>query len=106
VIRGRHLHHYNLGIAMLTAVGAIAVHGEEAARRHPLTATAYGSGVALIVDELALLLDLEDVYWAKDGRTSVDAGIGAIVLGGIYLAAAPFWHGAAREVVRTRPLAA
>jgi hypothetical protein len=106
VFRGRHLHHYNLGIAMLTAVGGVAVHGQEAARRHPLTAASYGSGVALILDELALLLDLEDVYWAKDGRTSVDAAVGAIVLGGIYLAAAPFWHGAAREVVRTRPLAA
>jgi hypothetical protein len=43
-------------------VGAIGVHGEEATRRHPLTATSYGSGLALIIDELALLLDLEDVY--------------------------------------------
>ena len=105
VIRGRHLHHYNLGIAMLSVVGAIGVTWR---RRRPgvtlLTATSYGSGLALIVDELALLLDLEDVYWAQDGRTSVDAAVGAIVLGGIYFAAAPFWHDAARELVRTRAL--
>ena len=77
---------------------------EEATRRHLLTATSYGSGLALIVDELALLLDLDDVYWAQDGRTSVDAAVGAIALGGIYFAAAPFWHDVARELVRTRAL--
>ena len=103
VIAGRHLHHYNLGIALLTAVGGIAVHGEEPRRQHPLTATAYGAGAALILDELALLIDLQDVYWAKDGRTSVDAAFGALALGGLYLAGVPFWHGAAREIARTRP---
>ena len=100
VIHGRHLHHYNIGIALLATVGAIAVRGEEAHRRHPLTAAAYGTGGALIADELALLIDLEDVYWAKEGRTSVDAAVGAIAVGGAYLAAAPFWHGAAREIAR------
>lgn len=97
---GRHLHHYNLGILLLAAVGGVALRGEERHRRHPVTATAYGSGAALIVDELALLIDLEDVYWSREGRTSVDAAVGLIALGGLYLAAVPFWHGAAREVVR------
>ncbi|HEY1478429.1 MAG TPA: hypothetical protein VGF46_00270 [Gaiellales bacterium] len=105
VIRGRHVHHYNFGIALLAAVGGIGVHGTEAARRHPLMATAYGAGVALIVDELALLLDLQDVYWAKDGRTSVDAAVGAIAIGGLYFAAAPFWGDALRELARTRAIA-
>ena len=99
---GRHLHHYNIGILLLAAVGAIALRGEERHRRHPLTATAYGSGTALIVDELALLIDLEDVYWSRDGRTSVDAAVSLIALGGVYLAAEPFWHGAARELLPTR----
>ncbi len=103
-IHGRHFHHYNIGIAMITGVGAIAVRGAQA-QRHPLVAATYGSGTALIIDELALLIDLQDVYWAKEGRTSVDAAIGAIAVGGIYLAAAPFWHGAAHEVARTRPAA-
>ncbi len=102
VIGGRHFHHYNIGIAMVAGVGAVAVRGVEA-QRHPLTAATYGSGSALIVDELALLIDLQDVYWAKEGRESVDAAIGAIAVGGIYLAAAPFWHGAAHEVARTVP---
>lgn len=103
VIGGRHLHHYNLGIALLAAVGGVGVHGQERRSRHPVTAASYGAGAALVVDELALLLDLQDVYWAKDGRSSVDAAFGGIALGGLYLAAVPFWHGAAREIARTVP---
>ena len=103
VIAGRHLHHYNLGIATLMAVGGIAVHGEEARRRHPVMSSSYGIGSALIIDELALLLDLSDVYWANDGRVSVDVAVGAIAAGGTLLAAAPFWRGAAHEIVTTRP---
>jgi hypothetical protein len=101
VIRGRHVHHYNLGIVLLTLVGAVALCGLERHRRHPLTVTAYGSGIALIVDELALLIDLQDVYWAKDGRWSVDAAVGTVAVGGLYLAAVPFWHRAVRQVVTT-----
>jgi hypothetical protein len=103
VIAGRHLHHYNLGILLLALVGGVAVHGQEDRRQHPLTAAAFGSGVALIVDELALLIDLSDVYWANDGRKSVDVGVGLLGVGGVVLAAVPFWKGATREVLRTRP---
>jgi hypothetical protein len=100
-IGGRHIHHYNLGIASVAAVGAVGLCGLERHRRHPVTATAYGSGIALIVDELALLIDLQDVYWAKEGRRSVDAAIATISAGGLYLGAAPFWHQVCRHLVRT-----
>jgi hypothetical protein len=49
----------------------------------------YGAGLALIVDEFARLLDLQDVYWAKQGRISVDLGIGGSSLAGTYFAALP-----------------
>jgi hypothetical protein len=49
----------------------------------------YGAGLALIVDEFALLLDLKDVYWVKQGRVSVDLGVGTTALGGTALAATP-----------------
>jgi hypothetical protein len=101
MIRGRHIHHYNFGIALLAAMGAVAVRGDATAREHPVVGAAYGAGMALIGDEFALLLDLQDVYWASDGRKSVDAAVGAIAVGGVYLAAAPFWHDAVREVART-----
>lgn len=98
-LNGQHFHHYNIGIAMLAGVGAIAVRGEERHRRHPATAIAYGTSVGLIVDELALLLDLEDVYWAKQGRTSVDAAVGIIGAGGLGIAGMAFWP-EARKALR------
>jgi hypothetical protein len=86
---GEHLHHYLWGIGMLSGVGAIAVHGDDKHRRHPAVAISYGSGLALIIDEFALLLDLRDVYWAKQGRISVDIAVGAIAVTGSYFAALP-----------------
>jgi len=88
-VGGEHLHHYMLGIGMVSAVGAVAVAGSERARRHPRIALTYGAGIALIVDEFALLLDLKDVYWAKQGRLSVDIGIALTALGGTVLSAVP-----------------
>ena len=86
---GEHLHHYMWGIGLLSGVGGVAVHGEDKQRRHPVVAISYGAGLALIVDEFALLLDLKDVYWAKQGRISVDLGVGASSLAGTYFAALP-----------------
>jgi hypothetical protein len=88
-IGGEHLHHYMWGIGLLSGVGAVAVRGEERHRRHPAVAVSYGSSLALIVDEFALLLDLRDVYWARRGRISIDIGIGGIALTGSYFAALP-----------------
>jgi hypothetical protein len=88
-VGGEHLHHYMWGIAMLSGVGAVAVRGEERHRRHPAVAASYGSGLALIVDEFALLLDLKDVYWARQGRISIDIGVGGIAVIGSYFAALP-----------------
>jgi hypothetical protein len=89
---GEHLHHYMWGIGMLAGVGAVAVHGDDKMRRHPAVAIGYGSGLALIVDEFALLLDLKDVYWARQGRVSVDLGVGFIAAAGSYFAAWPAWR--------------
>jgi len=84
-----HLHHYMWGIGMVAGVGAVAVRGSERQRRHPAVAVSYGSGLALIVDEFALLLDLKDVYWARQGRISIDLGIGGSAVAGSYFAALP-----------------
>jgi hypothetical protein len=88
-VGGEHLHHYMWGIGLLSGVGGVAVHGEDRQRRHPAVAISYGTGLALIVDEFALLLDLKDVYWAKQGRISVDLGVGGSALAGTYFAAQP-----------------
>ncbi len=99
---GQHLHHYLWGIGMLAGVGAVAVHGSDRLRAHPVVAVSYGSGLALIVDEFALLLDLKDVYWAKQGRISVDLGVGGIAVAGSYFAALPALRALRRELRRRR----
>jgi hypothetical protein len=86
---GEHLHHYMWGIGMLAGVGGVGVVGQDRRRRHPAVALMYGAGLALIIDEFALLLDLRDVYWAKQGRISVDLGVGTVALGGTVFAATP-----------------
>lgn len=96
-VGGEHLHHYMWGIGLLSGVGAVAVRGEERHRRHPAIAVSYGSGMALIVDEFALLLDLRDVYWARQGRISIDIGVGGIALAGSYFAALPVLRRLRRE---------
>ena len=96
-IGGEHLHHYMWGIGLLTGVGAVAVHGQDSRRRHPAVAVSYGAGLALIVDEFALLLDLQDVYWAKEGRVSVDLGVGLVAAGGTTISAQPLMRRLARQ---------
>jgi hypothetical protein len=98
---GEHLHHYMWGIGLVSGVGAVAVRGEEATRRHPVVALCYGIGVALIIDEFALLLDLQDVYWARQGRISVDLGVGLAGVGGTAFASYPILRRLRRD--RSRP---
>ena len=101
-VGGKHFHHYNIGIALLAGVAAVGLRGTERQRRHPAAAVAFGSANALIVDELALLLDLKDVYWANDGRKSVDAAVGVIAAGGTIVAGMPFWPHAHRMLRELR----
>ena len=97
-VNGRHFHHYNIGIGLLAAVGAVALRGHERHRHHPMTAVAYGSALALVIDELALLLDLKDVYWAQDGRKSVDVAVIIMATGATAAAGLPFWPHARRAL--------
>ena len=94
---GLHLHHYLWGIALVSGVGGVALRGSDRTRRHPAVAVAYGVGMALIVDEFALLLDLRDVYWAREGRSSVDLGVGLIAAAGLTLEARPVLRRLRRE---------
>ncbi len=88
-IKGVHLHHYLWGILIVSTVAGLSLRVDERIRRHPLMALSYGIGMALIVDEFALLLDLKDVYWAKQGRTSVDLAITLSAAGATVLAVGP-----------------
>ena len=94
---GLHIHHFVWGIFILLLVGFITLSVNQA-RWHPLLAVAYGIGAALVLDEFALWLNLQDVYWARQGRSSLDVVVGFAALVGVYLAAYRFWHAAIREL--------
>ena len=86
---GRHIHHLVFGILILllvgygwlAEVGTGADHSSIFLSR--LMSILYGVGAALTLDEFALWLNLRDVYWAREGRASIDA----IILFGSLLAA-------------------
>ena len=76
---GTHIHHSTFGIFGLLGVGYAWTYqwgtGEDRRRRwgSRVSASAYGIASALTLDEFALWLDLEDDYWNKRGRKSIDA---------------------------------
>src|SRR5271168_2613740 len=73
---GRHIHHMTFGISGLLTVGylwLLEIGTNEQRRASLVTSIVYGSGAALTLDEFALWLNLEDDYWTKQGRESIDA---------------------------------
>lgn len=85
---GRHIHHLVWGILLLLFVG-YALLADIGSGSTPqslfasrLLAILYGTGAALTLDEFALWLNLQDVYWSRQGRESIDA----VVLFGALLA--------------------
>ncbi len=93
---GLHIHHFVWGIFVLLIVGFLAL-VLEAPTWHPWLAIPFGAGAALVIDEFALWLNLQDVYWAKEGRSSIDLAILVGALLGLYYAADRFWRQALRE---------
>ena len=76
---GRHVHHFVPGIVVaFLAGGASIVLRDE--RLGPLLAIPFGSGVALTLDESALLLKLDDVYWTEEGIVSVQISLAAMAM--------------------------
>jgi hypothetical protein len=73
---GKHIHHMTFGITGLLAVGylwLLEIGTNEQRRASRITSGLFGSGAALTLDEFALWLNLEDDYWTKQGRESIDA---------------------------------
>ncbi len=101
---GLHIHHLVWGIVALTGSGYAALLQTKYPWRRRL-APVYGAGVALTYDEFALWLHLEDDYWSKQGRDSVDAVVLLSALFGLASASPLFWQRAFQEVSRTAGLA-
>jgi hypothetical protein len=67
---GRHIHHFVPGIALAFLAGGAALLTRNEGLE-PWLAVPFGAGVALTLDESALLLELEDVYWTEEGVLSL-----------------------------------
>ncbi|MEA2124245.1 MAG: hypothetical protein QOI80_1027 [Solirubrobacteraceae bacterium] len=92
-VAGRHIHHYipGIGLAFL-AGGASVVSRNESLDRW--FAVPLGVGAALTMDEAALLVELEDVYWSEEGVLSVQATLATLsLLGALALGHRAFRRG-------------
>jgi hypothetical protein len=66
----RHIHHFVPGIVIAFSAGAGAILTREE-NLEPILAVPFGLGMGLTLDESALLLELDDVYWSREGLLSV-----------------------------------
>lgn len=105
-VGGRHIHHLVLGIVLLLVVGygwllqlGADLHAKSRLSERVM-ALLYGIGAALTLDEFALWLNLEDVYWTHQGRASIDAVLlfGALLILGVL--GRQFLRALARQALR------
>lgn len=78
-VGGRHIHHFVPGILLGFASGTAALLTDDDALEDKL-AIPMGAGMGLTFDEAALLLDLRDVYWTREGLLSVQLSLGATAI--------------------------
>lgn len=103
IMEGRHIHHLVFGILILLFVGYGWLcefgNGSDSSSvlASGLMSLLYGVGAALTLDEFALWLNLKDVYFVREGRSSFDA----IILFGALLSistwGAPLFSASAKE---------
>ena len=75
----RHIHHFVPGIVIAFAAGAGAILTRDEGLE-PVLAVPFGVGMGLTLDESALLLELEDVYWTREGLLSVQITLAVTAL--------------------------
>src|SRR2546423_10695183 len=76
---GVHLHHLVWGICLMMAGGALGFAFFDASPGREVCAGIFGVVAGLTIDEFALWVYLDDVYWAQQGRSSIDAAVIAAV---------------------------
>jgi hypothetical protein len=81
---GLHVHHLVFGIVLMLLMGFVLAL-QPGSPLLEIAAAGFGIGAGLTLDEFALWLHLEDVYWSEQGRRSVDAVVIASIVGGLVL---------------------
>lgn len=102
-IGGVHVHHQVWGILLVLTVGLLEFRFRPDSPWVEVLAVLFGAGAALALDEFALWLHLEDVYWSEEGRKSIDAVMIATVTGvALLVGVSPV--GVSGDAVQTRGL--
>jgi hypothetical protein len=88
---GVHLHHLVWGICLMMLCGFLAFAAPLEAPWWHIVAVGFGVGAGFTLDEFALWVHLEDVYWSEEGRSSFDAVVVAVAFAGlVVLGTRPF----------------
>ena len=95
---GLHLHHLVIGIVLLLGAGYVSTALDPHGWRE-LLAVLFGIGAALTLDEFALWLRLQDVYWTREGRASIDAVVIMATIIALGMLGLPFWLDIGRLVI-------
>jgi lysyl-tRNA synthetase class 2 len=82
---GVHLHHLVWGITMMMVAGVISFSLLASGWWYEVCAVVFGVGMGLTIDEFALWIYLDDVYWSREGRSSIDASVIALAFMGLIL---------------------
>jgi hypothetical protein len=88
---GTHVHHLVWGILLLLSMGYVGISTDLGSPWFEFVAIAFGIGMGLTMDEFALWLNLQDVYWSDKGRQSIDAVVVTTGLLVIALLGLEFW---------------
>lgn len=80
---GVQLHHLVWGIVLLLVSGFLDIVTRPTGPWSETLAGLFGVGAGLTLDEFALWIHLRDVYWAEEGRSSLDAVVVATLIGGL-----------------------
>jgi hypothetical protein len=88
---GVHVHHLVFGNVLMMAAGALGFWFFDSPPWFEICAFLFGIGVGLTLDEFAMLVHLEDVYWTQEGRASIDATVIAVAaMALVFLGVNPF----------------
>jgi hypothetical protein len=99
---GVHLHHLVWGICLMMLCGFLAFTGPLGTPWWHIDAIGFGIGMGLTLDEFALWVRLQDVYWAEEGRLSLDAVVVAASFAAlVVLGTQPFGLHSAGSIVGT-----
>jgi heme/copper-type cytochrome/quinol oxidase subunit 4 len=82
-----HIHHVVIGVilVMISGLTMVTLAVDGGVPEFTAAAIIFGMGSALVLDEFALILHLQDVYWSEDGRTSIDAVFAAVAVAGLLI---------------------